>query len=102
MLPATRHHEHPAFPMLQHLQRQMSRTTETEKTDGGAWPNFGALDCAIANDARTQERRNLLVPDCFGQRIGKGFVHYGPLSVTSVVIPSSEPGQRAEVFAAAQ
>src|SRR5208282_2062841 len=102
MQAAAAHHKHAATPMLQHLQCDMRRTTETIKADRGAGLDAGALDGAKADDARAHQWRGFFIANRLGQRINEIFARDRILGVAAVVVPSGEAGIRAQILAPAQ
>ncbi len=79
----------------------MRRAAEAVESDGCAGANLGTLDCAIADDSGTQQWRNLGIGNGVRQRVSEVLAHGGEFRITAIMVPPSEAGVGAKVFASA-
>ncbi len=79
----------------------MGRAAEAVESYGRAGAHLGAFDRPIADDSRTQQRRDLGVGHDGGQRVRKVLAHRGELRVAAIAVPAGEARIRAEVLAPA-
>src|SRR5581483_1688128 len=101
MAAAAAHHKHAAFPMLEHLDRDMGRAAEAVEPDSCARTDVGAADRAIADYPGAHQRRRRLVAERVGNRVSEVLADDGILRVAAVVIVAGEARVGAEILAAA-
>jgi len=63
-----------------------------------AWLNAAQTVRAVADHARTEQRRGVLVGEGRGQRVRKIFAHDAVLGVTAILVVSGKAGLLAEIF----
>ena len=80
----------------------MRRPAEAVESDRGARLDLRALDRAVTDNPRAEQRRDSLVRDPRRQRIREMLAHRRELRVSAVAIPSRETGVGTKILGVAQ
>ena len=82
------------------LRRDVRRAPESVDPEPASLGEVGPPEGPVADDPRAQQRRDLLVAEPLGQRVGVRLLDHGVLGIPAVDVPAGEARGEAQVLAA--